>query len=129
MPGLFEGLSVFQIGMIASMGAGLATAIGAIPILFNITMTDRTRNVMLGFAAGVMLAATSFSLVIPAIEFGGGGVSGVLAVVVGIGAGAMLFVISDEIIPETHRLGYERAATYAVIVGFCLMMFLDTTLG
>lgn len=260
MPAFLEGLSVFQIGMIASMGAGLATAIGAIPVLFNVTMTDRTRNVMLGFAAGVMLAATSFSLVVPAIEYGGGGVSGVLAVVVGIGAGAifldlvdrysphrhfikgseggftprllaiwlfviaviihnfpeglavgmgfgggdvengltlavgiglqnipeglavavalrgekysrsraflvalfsglvepvggilglaivqtmqwilpyglafaagaMLFVISDEIIPETHRLGYERAATYAVIVGFCLMMFLDTTLG
>jgi ZIP family zinc transporter len=44
-------------------------------------------------------------------------------------AGAMLFVISDEIIPETHGRGYERVATYAVLVGFVLMMFLDNTLG
>ena len=38
----------------------------------------------------------------------------------------MLFVISDEIIPETHNNGYEREATYGVILGFILMMFLDT---
>jgi len=44
-------------------------------------------------------------------------------------AGAMLFVISDEIIPETHRSGFERLATYAVVVGFLVMMFLDNTLG
>jgi ZIP family zinc transporter len=44
-------------------------------------------------------------------------------------AGAMLFVISDEIIPETHGRGYARVATYAVLIGFVLMMFLDNTLG
>ena len=47
----------------------------------------------------------------------------------GFAAGAMLFVISDEIIPETHQRGNERAATYMLLVGFILMMFLDTTLG
>ncbi|MGD8569915.1 MAG: ZIP family metal transporter [Gammaproteobacteria bacterium] len=44
-------------------------------------------------------------------------------------AGAMLFVISDEIIPETHRRGFETLATFSLLVGFALMMYLDTTLG
>lgn len=47
----------------------------------------------------------------------------------GFAAGAMLFVISDEIIPESHRLGQEKAATTGLMVGFVLMLFLDVTLG
>lgn len=44
-------------------------------------------------------------------------------------AGAMLFVISDEIIPETHRRGFENIATFALLAGFSLMMYLDAVLG
>ena len=44
-------------------------------------------------------------------------------------AGAMLFVISHEIIPESHRAGHERFATAGLILGFILMMVLDTTLS
>ncbi|HIV70691.1 MAG TPA: ZIP family metal transporter [Candidatus Aquabacterium excrementipullorum] len=44
-------------------------------------------------------------------------------------AGAMLFVISHEIIPESHRKGHERFATSGLIAGFVLMMVLDTALG
>jgi ZIP family zinc transporter len=44
-------------------------------------------------------------------------------------AGAMLFVVSHEIIPESHRRGNERWATGGLLVGFVLMMFLDTSLG
>jgi ZIP family zinc transporter len=44
-------------------------------------------------------------------------------------AGAMLFVISDEIIPETHSQGKSRQATYGVMVGFVIMMALDNLLG
>jgi ZIP family zinc transporter len=40
-------------------------------------------------------------------------------------AGAMLFVVSDEMIPESHRKGFEREATFGLIAGFVLMMFLD----
>ncbi len=43
--------------------------------------------------------------------------------------GAMLFVISHEIIPESHRQGHESAATVGLMLGFVLMMFLDTALG
>jgi ZIP family zinc transporter len=44
-------------------------------------------------------------------------------------AGAMLFVVSHEIIPESHRKGHERFATGGLMVGFVLMMMLDTSLG
>ena len=47
----------------------------------------------------------------------------------GFAAGAMLFVISHEIIPESHRKGHERWATGGLILGFVLMMMLDTALG
>ncbi len=43
--------------------------------------------------------------------------------------GTMLYVISDEMIPETHAHGSERAATYALIVGFCVMLISDVLLG
>lgn len=47
----------------------------------------------------------------------------------GFSAGAMLFVISHEIIPESHRKGHEASATGGLMVGFVLMMLLDTALG
>lgn len=47
----------------------------------------------------------------------------------GFAAGAMLFVISHEIIPESHRKGHEAWATGGLMVGFVIMMVLDTALG
>ncbi|MGB5354516.1 MAG: ZIP family metal transporter [Woeseia sp.] len=47
----------------------------------------------------------------------------------GFAAGAMLFIISDEIIPETHRSGFENIATFSLLGGFVLMMYLDAVLG
>nr|MBP3598055.1 ZIP family metal transporter [Eubacterium sp.] len=43
--------------------------------------------------------------------------------------GTMLYVISDEMIPETHAHGNERGATYALLAGFCLMLATDVLLG
>ncbi|MBR2860714.1 MAG: ZIP family metal transporter [Clostridia bacterium] len=43
--------------------------------------------------------------------------------------GTMLYVISDEMIPETHAHGFERGATYALLVGFCIMLVFDVLLG
>ena len=43
--------------------------------------------------------------------------------------GTMLYVISDEMIPETHAHGSERGATYALLVGFCLMLAMDVLMG
>jgi len=44
-------------------------------------------------------------------------------------AGAMLFVISDEVIPETHRGGNAHLATFSLLIGVIVMMFLDAVLG
>ena len=43
--------------------------------------------------------------------------------------GTMLYVISDEMIPETHAHGSERGATWALLVGFCVMLISDVLLG
>ena len=43
--------------------------------------------------------------------------------------GTMLYVISDEMTPETHAHGSERGATYALLVGFCVMLISDVLLG
>ncbi len=44
-------------------------------------------------------------------------------------AGAMLFVISHEIIPESHRQGHELSATLGLLLGFILMLLLDSQFG
>lgn len=43
--------------------------------------------------------------------------------------GTMLYVVSDEMVIETHSHGSQRAATYALLVGFCLMLVVDMLLG
>ena len=43
--------------------------------------------------------------------------------------GTMLYVISDEMIPETHAHGSQRGATYALLLGFCVMLVSDVLLG
>lgn len=250
-------------GSVASLIAGAATGLGALPILVRRDWSERTRILMLSAAGGVMLGATVFSLLVPALElvtsksgselqaalvvgggiligafgiwglhavtphehfekgregpaartlsrhalfvlaitlhnlpegmsvgvaYGGGseagfpvalgialqnipegfavaaamqadgstlarsfwvslasglvepigGVLGAVAVSVStavlpwglaIAGGAMLYVISGEIIPETHEKGREQLATLSLVAGFVLMMVLDVVLG
>jgi ZIP family zinc transporter len=252
---------IVVIGFFASILAGLATGVGALPALFFKDISNNMFNSMLGAAAGVMLAATAFSLLVPGIEFGNaiwpgkgiyvvsfgmlvgaaflhyadkqlphihfdsisdtqlsslkkvwlfviaitihnfpegmsvgvsfgsgelkngvvltiaialqnipeglavalplvglgynkwravgiatlsglvepvGGLLGItmvtafqpiLPLAMGFAAGAMLFVISEEIIPETHSNGRSRYATFALMLGFIIMMVLDNMLG
>lgn len=69
-------LSLIAIGSLASFLAGMMTFVGALPILFMRRISDQLMDSLLGFSAGVMLAATSFSLILPAIEAGGGHLRG-----------------------------------------------------
>lgn len=259
-----ENMSPIMLGFLGSLAAGLMTAVGAIPVLFGRTPTRKQRDISLGFAAGVMLSASFFSLIIPALDaaeirygdgatpalivcaailvgmgvvallnevlphehfasgregpdaaslrriwlfiiaitihnlpeglavgvgFGAGGMEGGFPIALGIGlqnapeglavavallgekytarkaftiaaltglvepvtgllgaavivvaepllpwglafaAGAMLYVISHEIIPETHRSGHQNQATMGLAVGLVLMLFLDVWLG
>lgn len=252
---------IVVIGFLASILAGLATGVGALPAYFFKNISTTVFNSLLGGAAGVMLAATAFSLLVPGMDFGNqvwpgygiyvvsagmligafflhfadrqlphvhfgsvsdakldslnkiwlfiiaitihnfpegmsvgvsfgtgdmkngivlaiaialqnipeglavalpliglgynrwraigiatltglvepvGGLLGitmvtvfepVLPIAMGFAAGAMLFVISEEIIPETHSAGRSRWATFALMVGFIIMMVLDNLLG
>jgi ZIP family zinc transporter len=108
---------VILYGALASLAAGLATGVGALPALVFRRISERWLDAMLGFAAGVMLAATSFSLIVPAIEFGGGidwfraglGESGrlgvsVAMVVAGILLGGIFLDRSDKWIPHEHAI-------------------------
>ncbi len=55
--------------------------------------------------------------------------SAILPFALAFAGGTMLYVISDEMIPETHAHGSERGATYALLVGFCVMLITDVLLG
>ena len=55
--------------------------------------------------------------------------SAILPFALAFAGGTMLYVISDEMIPETHAHGSQQGATYALLVGFCLMLVSDVLLG
>ena len=55
--------------------------------------------------------------------------SAILPFALAFAGGTMLYVISDEMIPETHAHGEQRGATYALLVGFCIMLISDILLG
>jgi len=55
--------------------------------------------------------------------------SAILPFALAFAGGTMLYVISDEMIPETHAHGSQRGATYALLVGFCVMLVTDILLG
>ncbi|MHC1683949.1 MAG: ZIP family metal transporter [Clostridiaceae bacterium] len=96
--------NLILLGIIASMIAGLATGVGSIPIFFTRKVTRRLLDALLGIAAGVMLAATSFSLIVPAIEKGGGGVQGATITLIGILCGGFFIDLIDRYFPDTNLL-------------------------
>lgn len=94
------------IGSLSSILAGLATGLGAVPVLLYKRITHRTLNTMLGGAAGVMLAATAFSLIVPGIKYGNElwpGV-GVYVVAAGMMVGAGFLVLADKWLPYEKYL-------------------------
>ena len=90
---------IIWLGSIASLIAGLATGAGAIPVLFTRQISDRLLDILLGFSAGVMLAATSFSLIVPAIDL-----SGPLVAVFGLVLSALVLHLVDRFTPHFHPL-------------------------
>lgn len=103
-------MSPISLGIIASTLAGLATGVGALPALFFRSVSDKFLNTMLGGAAGVMLAATSFSLIVPGIEYGNQTLPGygVYIVVFGMLFGAVFLDRIDKWLPHEHfQMGRE----------------------
>ncbi len=118
---MVEYLSQFNliyIGIIASLLAGTATGIGALPIFFTKDVPRRLLDALLGLAAGVMLAATSFSLIIPAIEKGGGGIKGAGITVLGILLGGLFIDLIDRLFPDTNLLSNAMNGKSETKLGF-----------
>jgi ZIP family zinc transporter len=84
-----------------------ATALGAAPALLLARASERAEDIVLGFAAGVMLAASVFSLLVPAMEAGetllGGRVAAALLAAAALAAGTLLMVAIDRTLPHEHR--------------------------
>jgi ZIP family zinc transporter len=105
----------FSMGILASLLAGTATGLGAIPIFIKKDFSRRSLDVMLGFAAGVMLAASAFSLLVPSFDhletpewLAGApawaqGAAGVVTVVgFGFLLGGIFVHIADRYLPHEH---------------------------
>jgi ZIP family zinc transporter len=90
-------METIWIGLIASLIAGLATGAGTLPVLFARQISEKLLDVLLGFSAGVMLAAACFSLIVPAINM-----SGPLVVGVGVVLGALVLHLVDRFVPHFH---------------------------
>jgi len=84
---------------LASLGAGLATGIGALPALFFSKASDRLLDAMLGFAGGVMIAASMFGLLVPAFRLGG-----IPVTILGSIMGVLFLDRANLLIPHLHRL-------------------------
>lgn len=98
--------SVVLMGMIASLLAGLATGLGALPTLYFKEISEKLLDVMLGGAAGVMLAATAFSLIVPGIDYGNlmWAGKGIYAVAFGMMLGVLFLHYADLWFPHDHSL-------------------------
>lgn len=105
---------------IQNIPEGLAVAVSAL----NAGMGSYFYASLVGLRAGLVE--------IPLALFGAWAVQfarPILPYAMGFAAGAMLYVISDEIVPETHASGFERVATIGTMVGAMVMLYLDVTLG
>jgi len=93
--------------LLGGFAATAATALGALPALALRNIPQRAEDLMLGFAAGVMLAASAFSLIVPSIDAGaalfGGRMPASLLAALAIGVGALLMLSIDRTLPHEHR--------------------------
>lgn len=124
------------------LSVGVANATGEFGTSLGATLGIGLQNIPEGLSVAVALQSQGYS---KKYAFGISALTGVVEIFGGVfgasvvflsaqilpwalafAAGAMLFIVSDEIIPETHRPGFEKGATFSLFVGFGLMTFLDT---
>lgn len=103
-----QGLPLLTLGLLASLIAGAAAGVGALPVLVLRRISLVQQDVMLGFSAGVMLGATAFSLLLPGVEQGtelyGGALPAILIVGFGTMAGAAGLWAIHHYLPHEHLI-------------------------
>ena len=106
--------------ILISTAAGLATGLGAIPVILFKNIPENIHDALLGFAAGIMLAAASFSLLVPALEMGS-----LAEVLLGLAAASAFVFGIEKLIPHLHPhfgkkapadMGLEKGLLMAVAV-------------
>ncbi len=99
-------MDIILLGTVASLFAGASTGIGALPVFFIKKLSKKFEDASLGFAAGVMLAASFFSLIIPGIDFGvsiyGSEELSLFIVLIGLILGAIVIWLVEEKAPHEH---------------------------
>lgn len=96
---------VVRDAFLGGMVAAFATALGTVPVLFSQRLSERTQDTLFGFGAGVMLAASAFSLIIPGIAaarqtmgpWGAGGVVGSAVLL-----GGLVLLVMERLVPHEH---------------------------
>ena len=88
--------------LLTALGVGLSTVIGAIIGFIFKKISHKFSDIVLSFAAGVMLSAAVLGLIMPSIEYGGK--YGIIITVAGIFAGALCLNLIDRLVPHLHRL-------------------------
>ena len=107
--------------------AALATALGALPALFVREISVRWEDIMLGFGAGVMAAAASFSLILPGVDAGteilGSKPAGAAIVAVGLLLGALFLLLADKAVPHEHLSAGRHGPDWMHLRRVWLMVF------
>ncbi|MBQ8345083.1 MAG: ZIP family metal transporter, partial [Clostridia bacterium] len=93
--------------LLTALGVGGATVIGSVIGFLFKKLSHRFSDIVLSFAAGVMLAAAVLGLILPSLEYGGR--FGLLITVAGVFAGAVFLNLIDRLVPHLHKLaGVEQ---------------------
>ncbi len=91
-----------QMVLLTALGVGGATVAGAVIGFIFKRFSHRFSDIVLSFAAGVMMAAAVLGLILPSLEYGGK--YGLVITVAGIFAGALALNLIDKLVPHLHRL-------------------------
>ncbi|MCG3222346.1 MAG: ZIP family metal transporter [Candidatus Heimdallarchaeota archaeon] len=121
---------IVLIGTLASLAAGISTGIGALPVFFMKDISEKVLDLLLGFAAGVMLAASAFSLLIPALNLPTNEGGGVWIVCAGVIAGVVFIALIDKWAPHKHfvkgpegKVSKRLAATWLFVIAITIHNF------
>ena len=91
-----------ELVLLTALGVGGATVIGSVIGFLFKNISHKFSDIVLSFAAGVMLSAAVLGLILPSLDFGGK--FGIIITIAGIFAGAFCLNLIDKVVPHLHRL-------------------------